>query len=227
MRFKGIIILLVSLLFAAACTKPDTTQPASAAQSPTPQTTASNTANTVAQTQQKTEATGREAEPKTKLNACTLIASNELRDIQGEAVKETTLSQRFKDSLYIQQCLYQLPTFSKSLSLELTQPDPSKGASVNLKKMWEARFSKGEEAERDKKDGAKGVERGGKGEEESESMRVEGVGEEAFWVGNRVLGALYIYSKNSIIRLSLGGPEDIQAKIKKLKTLAQNVINRL
>lgn len=42
-----------------------------------------------------------------------------------------------------------------------------------------------------------------------------------------MLGALYVFSKNSILRLSLGGPEDEETKIKKLKALAQNAINRL
>jgi hypothetical protein len=164
---------------------------------------------------------------KTRVDACSLIKSEELLAVQGEATKETRPSENANGSLATGQCLYILPTYSKSLSLSLTQRDASKGQGVKLKELWEEKFRAFEEEE---EKGSKSKEKNsGEKEEKGESrpVRIEGVGEEAFWVGNRMLGALYVLSKNSILRLSLGGPEDDAAKISKLKMLARKAIKRL
>lgn len=236
MRLNASLFLFGSLLLiAAACNnKPEATQSAAPAQSSSTQPMAANTASaSAARNEQKAEDNATGTVAGAKIEVCSLIKSDELQAIQGEAIKETKPNVRAAGSLLISHCLYILPTFSKSLSLELTQSDSSKGERVNLKKIWEERFSKAEgekdkgrekEREREKKEG--GDKARGEGEE-SETERIEGIGEEAFWTGNRALGALYVFSKNSILRLSLGGPEDEAAKIKKLKVLAQKAIERL
>lgn len=247
-RKASLFIFVYLLLLAAGCnSKPEAAQSGAPAQSSSSQPMAANTANaSAAQNEQKPEANNAGASAAAKIDVCSLIKSEELQAIQGEAIKETKPSVHANGSFIISHCLYMLPTFSKSLSLELTQRDPSKTEAVDLKKIWEERFGKAEgerdkgrekdrkgerekEREREKKEGAQegGDKVRGEEEEESEAQRVEGIGEEAFWVGNRVLGALYIFSKNSILRLSLGGPEDEAAKIKKLKVLAQKAIERL
>jgi hypothetical protein len=53
------------------------------------------------------------------------------------------------------------------------------------------------------------------------------VGEEAFWTGTRVGGALYVLKGNVYIRISVGGPGDQNAKMEKSKTLAEKVVGRL
>jgi hypothetical protein len=205
----------------------------------------------IAQNERQKSAGTTGATAKTRVDACSLLKSDELLAIQGEAIRETKLSESASGSLATQQCLYILQTYSKSLSLSLTQRDSSKGEGVKLKEFWEEKFRAFEEEEEREKGGNKG-ERSAKEaererekkrdaargessrqdkerdeEEESKPVRVPGVGEEAFWVGNRMLGALYVFSKNSILRLSLGGPEDEAAKIIKLKALAQKAIKRL
>lgn len=57
--------------------------------------------------------------------------------------------------------------------------------------------------------------------------KVDGVGEEAYWSGTRFGGALYILAKDAIIRVSVGGPGDEQAKLQKSKQLAQKALVRL
>ena len=166
------------------------------------------------------------AAARTRVNACSLIKSEELLAVQGEATRETKLSESANGSLATGQCLYILPTYSKSLSLSLTQRDASKGEGVKLREWWEEKFHAFEEEEK----GGKSKERGAREKEaegESRPLRVEGIGEEAFWIGNRMLGSLYVLSKNSVLRLSLGGPDDEPTKISKLKTLAQKAIKRL
>jgi hypothetical protein len=57
--------------------------------------------------------------------------------------------------------------------------------------------------------------------------KIDGVGEEAFWVGNRVGGAMYILKGNASIRLSIGGPDNEEEKIKKTRALAEKALARL
>lgn len=234
MRISARLLLLISLLLPAAAASPT--------QSSTAQTTAANKRSAAQGEQQKgISSTG--ANARTRIDACSLIKSDELLAIQGEAAKETTRSESSNGSIAAQNCLYILPTYSKSLSLTLTQRDSSKGEGVKLKEFWEEKFRTSEEEEREKGSGKGGKSErekkeaaGGEGsrvkkdreeEEEGKKVRITGVGEEAFWVGNHLVGALYVFSKNSILRLSLGGPEDETTKINKLKLLAQKAIKRL
>ena len=69
-----------------------------------------------------------------------------------------------------------------------------------------------------------------KGEEEEESappQKVVGIGDEAYWIGNRVGGAFYVLKGNAYVRISVGGPADQANKIKKSKVLAQKALARL
>ena len=64
-------------------------------------------------------------------------------------------------------------------------------------------------------------------EKVSAPQRVEGIGEAAFWTGNRVGGALYVLKRDSYIRVSVGGAEDQKTKIEKSKALARLALKRL
>jgi hypothetical protein len=71
-----------------------------------------------------------------------------------------------------------------------------------------------------------------KGREEEEGkaaapQKIDAVGDEAFWIGNRVGGELYVLKGNSFIRISVGGAGDQTAKIDKSKKLAQAVLERI
>ena len=56
---------------------------------------------------------------------------------------------------------------------------------------------------------------------------MNGLGDEAFWIGSRVGGALYVLKKDLFFRISVGGAGDEKAKLNKSRTLAQNVLKRL
>jgi hypothetical protein len=56
---------------------------------------------------------------------------------------------------------------------------------------------------------------------------VAGIGEEAFWTGNQINSSLYVRGSNVVIRLSIGGPDEQSVKIKKAKTLIEQVLRRL
>ena len=94
-----------------------------------------------------------------------------------------------------------------------------------------------EEEERERRGGdgnenARGH-RGGREREEQEEKEgsrpepVEGIGDEAFWAGDQINASLYVRKDDTIIRLSVGGPESRPDKIKKTKALAGQVLKRL
>jgi hypothetical protein len=171
---------------------------------------------------------------KPRVDACALLNSKEIAAVQGEALKETKLSGQAGGGLQISQCFFTLPTFSNSISLLVAQKGDGADAK-EPKDFWRETFHKdgGEEKDRDrdKKDRDKDKKAGRRGEEEEKEstppQRVSGVGNDAFWVGSRVAGALYVLKGNAYIRISVGGSGDQASKINKSKTLAQKVIARL
>jgi len=173
---------------------------------------------------------------KPKVDACALLNSKEIETVQSEAVKETKLSGQVGGGLQISQCFFTLPTFSNSISLLVAQKGDGADAR-DPKDFWRETFQKDSaeekerERERDKKNRDKDKKAGARGgEEEEEStppQKVAGVGDDAFWIGSRVGGALYVLKGNAYLRISIGGSGDQTNKIKKSKTLAQKAIARL
>lgn len=177
-------------------------------------------------------------EAKAKVDACALISSKEIEAVQGEAVRETKLSGQAGGGLQISQCFYTLPTFSNSISLLIAQKGDGADAK-DPKEFWRETFVKGtakerereREREREKKDRDKDKKAGGPGDEEEEEgsppQKVTGVGDDAYWIGSRVGGALYVLKGSSYVRISIGGGADQSNKITKSKTLAQKAMARL
>jgi hypothetical protein len=251
MHIRTCLFLFYCLLMAAAgcASKSEVVQQStSTQQAPSPQQPAPGaTSNTQSNQQQNLNAAGGPAN--TKTDACSLLTSSEIEAVQGEAVRETKSSDRSNGSFAISQCFYSLPTYNKSVSLQVTRGNNAQAKPDEAREFWNHTFhkeekegeeagrkrDKGEEAEqerREKKEEAEKERRGGRGEEGEEEegappKPVPGVGDEAFWAGGRVAGALYVLKGNAFIRISIGGPGDESAKIEKLKALAQKVMARL
>lgn len=64
-------------------------------------------------------------------------------------------------------------------------------------------------------------------EEAAPPQKIAGVGDEAFWTGSRVGGALYVLKGSTYLRVSVGGAGDQQSKINKSKALARLALKRL
>lgn len=136
---------------------------------------------------------------------CALLTAEEIEKVQGEKPAQAKPSLRETGDLRDEQCFYQLPTFARSISLEVMR---GKGA----RELWRKSFK-----ERHEEDD----------EEEEKPERVRGLGEEAYWSGGLRLGGLYVLKKDAVVRLSVGGPEKKEAKLKKLRLLAKRVLSRL
>ena len=175
---------------------------------------------------------------KAKVDACSLLTGDDLKAVQGESPKEAQRSDRQDGGFIVAQCYYALPTSSNSVVLNVTTAGEIGGA-ASPRKFWEDTFGKAEREGKDKTSRDRERERErrpakekdkARGEEEEEGAppeRINGIGEEAFWIASRVGGALYVLKKDVFFRISVGGAGDEKSKLKKSRTLAQQVLKRL
>jgi hypothetical protein len=145
--------------------------------------------------------------------ACTLLAKEDAQAVQGEPFQSTKPTGQVGNGLIISQCYFELPTAVNSIVLTVTRKadggrDPSDS--------WREIFHTEKSARKEKEEG-----------EAKEPLKVDGVGDEAFWTGTRVGGALYVLKGNCYIRISVGGAGDQAQKMEKSKTLAESVLKRL
>jgi hypothetical protein len=212
---KHIVFLVSCLLFAfTSCSKSEAPQLGNA----TAQAGVSQQSSSSQPGRQATASNSESA--KSNLDACTLLSSKEIQSVQGEPSKETKPSERSQGGFAIAQCYFELPTRTNSISLMVTQRGESAGAR-NPKDFWKETFHRDEEFDKEAKA------RGRAEDEEAAPERVAGVGEDAYWTGNRVGGALYALKGNTYIRISVGGGGDQASKIRKSRALAQIVLKRL
>ncbi|MDQ2975120.1 MAG: DUF3558 domain-containing protein [Acidobacteriota bacterium] len=235
MRQAAIILFICSLITAQGCSNQATNQPAPAQ---TQSTSASSTPGPVNMNATPYPSTTA-ATTKIKVDACSLLTSAEIQAVQGEPLKETKPNEQASGNLITALCYYELPTPSNSISLSLTMKNPETSGGQSLKEFWENTFGKSEgkdKREREKNRGAKkngpqtqseNREREGEEEESAPLETVRGIGDEAFWSGTRVGGALYVLKGDRYLRISVGGPRDNKVKLKKSKTLAQRALRRL
>ena len=145
--------------------------------------------------------------------ACTLLTKEETQAVQGEPFKSTKPSEHSSAGLLISQCYFELPTSVNSVVLTVTRKaeggrDPSDS--------WREIFHRDESASKKEE-----------GEEEKKPLKIDGLGDEAFWTGTRVGGALYVLKGNCYIRISVGGAGDQAQKMENSKKLAADVLKRL
>lgn len=167
---------------------------------------------------------------KPKTDACALLTTQEIEAVQKEAVKDTKLTGSSQRGFSVSQCFFTLPTFNNSISLQVTQRGEGSGGRDPME-FWKETFHRESEPERgrerDKRE--KKEQRRGEDEEEDRSppQKVSGVGDEAYWVGSRVGGGLYVLKGNAYLRISIGGSDSQADRLQRLKSLAQKVADRL
>jgi hypothetical protein len=182
---------------------------------------------------------------------CRLLTASDIREVQGEEPQDAQGSEHLAGGLVMSQCFFRLPTFSKSVNLEvISTAQGSTPAAV--KQFWRQRFDRDSlekrereqeqkeererkeerEKEREKasgqsREGGHPKEREENEEAETPPQRVAGIGDEAYWSGNQITAALSVLRKDTIVRISVGGPEEQAVKIKKATALAQKVLKGL
>jgi hypothetical protein len=166
-----------------------------------------------------------------EFDACSLITKEEVQALQGSSITDVKSSVNSEGEFRVSQCFYNAAEYSKSVSLAVTKGKPDRPGTRTPKDFWKetfGRFSGDESAsEKEKKETpAPGRE---KGEEEKSTppKKIDGLGDDAYWTGNRLGGTLYVLKKDSFIRVGVGGPDSPETMINKTKALAEKALSRL
>ena len=167
------------------------------------------------------------------MDACTLLTGAEIQEVEGSPFQETKSSANSNGGLRVSQCFYSVAEFAKSVSLAMTQPDNASPNRRSAKSYWHDTFgrydSKAEEKEGDKEKRESLKKQAGEHEEEEAAppKKIDGLGDAAYWTGNRVGGALYVLHHDAFIRVSVGGGDPEDKKIEKCKALAEKALKRM
>jgi hypothetical protein len=153
-------------------------------------------------------------------SVCSLLEASELEKIQSGSFVESKDSVRPERGFEARQCFYRLEPFARSVSLEVTSPDPSRPAERGIAERWGSMFHDDKREER----------RHGEEEEEKSSSHpnaVPGLGREAFWLPNRRSGALYVLGDGLYLRVSVGGGDPAKSQIEKCRRIAEKALAKL
>jgi hypothetical protein len=132
-----------------------------------------------------------------------------------------TKSSESSDGVFlVSQCFYIAPEFSKSVNLALMQKDPKQPNRRSAKDFWKEKFDPYENEQPQ-------IHSGGETEKGPAPKKIDGLGDEAYWVGNRSGGMLYVLKGDAFISIGLGGTDDEDTKLSKSKALAQKALQRL
>jgi hypothetical protein len=160
-----------------------------------------------------------------KADACAVLTSADVQAVQGDAVQETKPSTQPAGGLVMSQCLFRTASPSKSVSVAIAS-----AGSVSPRAFWQKQFhsAKSESEEREKeKPAAKGKPARQEEDESTRPRTIKGVGEQAYWVGSPMVGALYVLKGNTFLRISVGGVREEAARIEKSVALARLALKRL
>ena len=147
--------------------------------------------------------------------------------MQGESPTSAQGSEHAAGPHSMSQCFYRLPTFAKSINLEVVRA--AEGADAGALK--ECGREREEQLERERAAGQ--VREGGHEEEEvdkeedSRPQRVQGLGAEAYLTANERTSTLYVLKGEAVLRLSVSGKEERPARLKKATALAAKALRRL
>ena len=146
---------------------------------------------------------------------CGLLTDAEVRAVQRQAPAQKIPSEQPAGAFRFTQCLYRTQELSSSVSVGLGVPLTDNNRS-GPRDYWRAQFKREHREEREESD-----------EKKNEPRRIAGLGDEAYWVGDPVTGALYVLRGEVFLRVSVGGPPAQAEKIKRAKALAVYALKRL
>ena len=162
----------------------------------------------------------RETPPPSPRDACELITLEEIQAVQASPFKEAKSSARSDGGFHVSQCFYTATEFSKSVNLALVQRDPDHPGKRSPKDFWKEKFDPYRDEEPK-------TNPGDEKEQGPAPKKIEGIGEQAYWVSNRFGGTLYVLKGDAFISIGVGGTDDEDTKLKKSKALAEKALQRL
>src|SRR5438552_4413660 len=174
-------------------------------------------ADPVAPQQSKTNTASLVTESGMKIEADKLLMSSEIESVTGERAKQAATSARTEAGFAISQCYFQTATPAKSVVVTVTSRGPGLDAK-EPRQFWAEKFHGEGTEEKDTEEPQR---------KQAPPEKVEGVGDEAYWVESGSTGALYAIQANRLIRVAIGGSDGKAIRIDKAKRLAELVLKRL
>ena len=163
-----------------------------------------------------------------KFDACALITKEEIEAIEGSPITDVKSSENSDGEFRVSQCFYTAKEDARSVSLAVTQSNPNKPGNRTPKDFWKetfGRFSGDESASEKEKKASPEPER--EKEKSAPPKKIDGLGDEAYWIGNRMGGTLYVLKKDAFIRVAVGNADSPETMLNKAKALAEKAIPRL
>lgn len=145
---------------------------------------------------------------------CRLLEDADVLAVQGHAPAQKVQSEQPAGSFLFVQCFYRTPEFTNSVSVAVGLPLADDSKRSGPRQYWQAQFHKKTSSTPSRK-------------KKEPPQPVAGLGDEAFWVGDPMTGALYVLKGEVFLRVSVGGPPDQAQKIKRSRALASHALNRL
>jgi hypothetical protein len=167
--------------------------------------------------------------PKKNVEVCNLLTSAEIESVLGEATKQTKSSTQPGGGLLMSQCFFGVAGSAKSVSLALAVANPADKSRLTPRAFWRKQFHSGDQESKEEESTAAKTENRSESEREAELRKarsIAGLGEEAYWVGNPILGALYVLQGDKFLRISVGGIRQEPERIEKSKALARAALKR-
>ena len=148
-----------------------------------------------------------------EFNPCTLIPLEEMQEIRGAKILETTSTVVPNEGLQTAQCFYAAEEYANSVALAITRKDPANPSERTARDLWD---------EMQRRSTGKIPQIADRRPASLEA--VEGLGDEARFVRP---GSLYVLKGGVFIHVSVSGAEAVETKLEKAKAIANKALERL
>jgi hypothetical protein len=175
------------------------------------------------------------------LDACSLLSGAEITSVLGEPLDALQPSVQSAGNLKVSHCLFVTRNFAESASLDVATPVSGDAVAGSVRAFWRNQFHSPLEHDEKRQPAARKIPAQSTftfgpsdGESESEAETEAGkprpipaLGEQAYWVGSPLSGALYVLQGDLFLRISVGGLAKESARIAKSKSIAHAALRRL
>lgn len=145
-------------------------------------------------------------------DACTLLVAADLKSVQGSRLVQKVPSRQPAGTFHLSQCYFRTADHGGSVSLALSDAAVTSEAP---RLFWRERFAALESLPAAKK------------RKLEAPQPVPGLGDEACWIGDPRLGALYVLSGDAFLRISIGGAGNDDERRDRARALAAKALARL
>jgi hypothetical protein len=154
--------------------------------------------------------------PAQNIDAGKLLTASEIQDVLGEPLKQPIASTRNEAGFVISQSYFLLATPAKSAVLTVTS---RAGTGRSPRGFWMEKFHDHGAEEKDREAEPE--------RPKQQPEKIDGLGDEAYWVASGSTGALYVLQGDAFIRVAIGGEDEKSARVEKAKRLARYALKRL